>query len=120
MPPRPAPVLGPDGISNATTTTTATTTEESAFGADVTNLVEEPRVSGAQSTSNNCSTTTTTEEEMERAFNDLVDDNTELNSNDAFNLRIRWLIEAKKGEVLAHLWCQMKSLKNPEIICKSR
>ena len=137
MPRRPAPVLGPDGISNATTTTTATTTEESAFGADVTNLVEEPRVSGAQSTSNNCSTattteesafgadvtnlveeprvsgaqstsnncstTTTTEEEMERAFNDLVDVNTELNSNDAFNLRIRWLIKAKKVEAIT-LW----------------
>ena len=107
MPPRAAPVLGPDGISNATTTattaTTTTTTEESAFGADVTNLVEEPRVSGAQSTSNNCSTTTTTEEEKERAFNDLVDVNTELNSNDAFNLRIRWLIEAKKVEAIT-LW----------------
>ena len=85
------------------TATTTTTTEESAFGAEVTNLVEEPRVSGAQSTSNNCSTTTTTEEEMERAFNDLVDVNTELNSNEAFNLRIRWLIKAKKVEAIT-LW----------------
>ena len=40
---------------------------------------------------------------MERAFNDLVDDNTELNSNDAFNLRIRWLIKAKKVEAIT-LW----------------
>ena len=109
MPPRPAPVLGPDGISNATTTTTATTTtDESVFlatGVD-TNLVDlQSRGSGDErrATSNNCSTTTTTEEETERAFNDLVDVNTELNSNDAFNLRIRWLIKAKKVEAIT-LW----------------
>ena len=148
MPPRPAPVLGPDGISNATTTTTvtttATTTEESAFlatGVDTnlvdvqsrgsgeerraasdncsttttteelvswatgvdTNLVDaQSRGSGDErrATSNNCSTTTTTEEETERAFNDLVDVNTDLNSNDAFNLRIRWLIQSKKVEAI--------------------
>ena len=146
MPPRPAPVLGPDGISNATTTTTATTTtDESVFlatGVDTnlvdlqsrgsgderratsnigsttttttkesaswatgvdTNLVDlQSRGSGDErrATSNNCSTTTTTEEETERAFNDLVDVNTELNSNDAFNLRIRWLIQSKKVEAI--------------------
>ena len=118
MPPRPAPVLGPDGISNATTTTataiSTTTREELAFlatGVD-TNLVDvQSRGSGDERQgsgnerreSNNPSTTTTTEEETERAFNDLVEVNTELNSNDAFNLRIRWLIKAKKVEAIT-LW----------------
>ena len=72
----------------------------------VTNLAElQSRVSGdvPLSTSNNCSTTTITEEEMERAFNDLVDVNTELNSNDGFSMRIRWLIQSKNVEAIT-LW----------------
>ena len=67
-------------------------------GDAVTNLVEVFQARG--STSNNCSATTITENEMERAFNDLVDVNTVLNSNDAFNLRIRWLIQSKKVEAI--------------------